>query len=191
MGRRRSAAGREMDSSPRLVLRSRNMRPRAAHHAALFLSAAGTWLILLAWPAHSCAQIQGVRPEVHLDLGFHADLGFGMRVDIPIVPGGLLNSAKDELAISPGADLLFDDGEVWVAVPVALQWNFYIQREWSVFPEVGLSLLFGHHHHNHRHEDDLGVDFLLAVGGRYHFSERNALVLRIGWPIGIQFGITF
>jgi hypothetical protein len=35
------------------------------------------------------------------------------------------------------------------------------------------------------------VDPLLAVGGRYHWSDRNSLVLRIGWPIGVQFGVTF
>jgi hypothetical protein len=130
-----------------------------------------------------------VRPEVHLDLGFRADLGFGVRIDIPIVPEGLLLSAKDELAISPGADLLFDDGEVWVGIPIALQWNFYLERAWSVFPELGVALLAGHHHHDHH--DNVGVDFLLAVGGRYHWSDRNALVLRIGWPIGVQFGVTF
>jgi hypothetical protein len=98
-----------------------------------------------------------------------------------------VDSARDDLTISPGADLLFNDGDVWFAVPVALQWNFYINQLWSVFPEMGLALLFGHHHHKH----DVAVDFLLAVGGRYHFSSRNALVLRIGWPIGLQFGITF
>lgn len=146
-------------------------------------------LALLAWPDSSCAQISGVRPEVHLDLGYRADLGFGLRVDIPIAPEGLIASAHDELAISPGADLLFDDGEVWVGVPIALQWNFYINREWSVFPELGMALLLGHHHHDR--DDDLAVDFLLAVGGRYHWSHRNALVLRIGWPIGLQFGVTF
>jgi len=137
--------------------------------------------------AAASAQIAGVRPEVHLDLGFHGDIGFGARLDIPIVPDGLLMSAKDDLAISPGVDLLFDHGDVWVGVPIALQWNFYINQEWSVFPELGLALLFGdNHHHN-----DVAVDFLLAVGGRYHFNSRNALVLRIGWPIGLQFGITF
>ena len=141
-----------------------------------------------AWPTSAGAQIAGVRPEVHLDLGFHADIGFGMRVDIPIVQDGLLISANDDLAISPGADLLFDDGHVWVAIPVALQWNFYIKQEWSVFPEIGMALLISEHH---RHNGDVGVDFLLAVGGRYHFNSRNALVLRIGWPIGLNFGVTF
>jgi hypothetical protein len=126
---------------------------------------------------------------VHIDLGFRTDLGFGLRVDIPIVPEGLLASAKDELAISPGADLLFDNGEVWVGVPVALQWNFYLNQSWSVFPELGLALLAGHHHRDRR--SDVAVDFLLAVGGRYHWNDRNALVLRVGWPIGVQFGVTF
>jgi hypothetical protein len=103
------------------------------------------------------------------------------------VKDGLLTSARDDLAISPGVDLLFDDGNVWVGVPIALQWNFYINQVWSVFPELGLALLFGEHHR----KNDVAVDFLLAVGGRYHFSSRNALVLRIGWPIGLQFGVTF
>ena len=145
--------------------------------------------LFLAWSSPASAQIEGVRPEVHLNLAFHGDIGFGMRVDIPIVREGLLLSARDELALSPGADLLFDDGEIWAAVPVALQWNFYLERRWSVFPEVGLAVLFGHHHR--RHGDGVGVDFLLAVGGRYHFNDRNALVLRIGWPVGVQFGVTF
>lgn len=158
-------------------------RPRT-----LLLLAASALALGLAWPAVTRAQIEGVRPEVHLDLGFHADLGFGARLDIPIVPDGLLMSARDDLAISPGVDLLFDDGEVWVGVPIALQWNFYVHQEWSVFPEAGLALLVGHHHRDH---DGLAVDFLLAIGGRYHFNARNALVLRIGWPIGVQFGVTF
>lgn len=157
--------------------------------ARILLVAAGALVLSVAFSDVARAQIQGIRPEVHLDLGYHADVGFGMRVDIPIVPEGLLLSARDDLAISPGADLLFDDGDVWVGIPVALQWNFYVAESWSIFPELGLALLVGEHHRNRR--NDVHVDFLLAVGGRYHWSARNALVLRIGWPIGLQFGITF
>lgn len=161
-------------------------RMRRYWHTTLLWGAAATLAGFVAWTTPVCAQIEGVRPEVHLDLGYHADIGLGVRVDIPIVPEGLLQSVNDDLAVTVGADLLFDDGEVWVGIPVGLQWNFYIKREWSVFPELGLALLFGEGHH-----DDVGVEPLLAVGGRYHFSARNALVLRIGWPIGLQFGITF
>ncbi|HKU40830.1 MAG TPA: hypothetical protein VJR89_21865 [Polyangiales bacterium] len=165
------------------------MRPQRSwfSHSALLLGAA-TLGCFVAWSTPARAQIEGVRPEVHLDLGYHADIGFGVRVDIPIVPEGLLQTARDDLAITLGGDLLFDDGEVWVGIPVGLQWNFYIEQKWSVFPELGIALLFGEGHH---HGDDVDVEPLLAVGGRYHFNTRNALVLRVGWPIGIQFGITF
>lgn len=153
----------------------------------LFAAALG---FVVARSSPVCAQIAGVRPEAHLNLAYHGDLGIGLRIDIPIVPEGLLMSARDELAISPGFDLLFDDGDIWVGIPIALQWNFYLQSNWSIFPELGLALLAGHHH-GRRGDDDLHVDPLLAVGGRYHFNDRNALVLRVGWPIGVQFGVTF
>lgn len=169
-------------------MRQRSALPRLTFFAQL-TGAAGLFVLCVACSGVARAQIEGVRPEVHLDLGYHADVGFGVRVDIPIVPEGLLMSTRDDLAISPGADLLFDDGDVWVGIPVALQWNFYLESAWSVFPELGLALLVGEHHR--RRDNDVRIDFLLAVGGRYHWSSRNALVLRIGWPIGLQFGITF
>jgi hypothetical protein len=162
---------------------------RSLPRTTLLLFAAGTFGLVVARPSPACAQIQGVRPEAHLNLGYHADVGIGMRIDIPIVPEGLLLNARDDLAISPGFDLLFDDGDVWVGIPLALQWNFYLTSNWSVFPELGLALLVGEHHRGR--DDDLHVDPLIAIGGRWHWSSRNALVFRVGWPIGVQFGLTF
>lgn len=132
--------------------------------------------------------IQVIRPELHVDLFFHGhELGVGGRLDIPIVQDGLINNVSDELAISPGVDVLLVDS-FGVCPLVALQWNFYLTMEWSVFPEVGLAVLF-----HERGNDDLkaDVDPVIVAGGRYHFNSRNALVLRIGWPGVIQFGITF
>ena len=129
------------------------------------------------------AQIQGVRPEGHLNLGFHGDVGVGFRVDIPILSQGLLDTVNDELAVSPGAELLFGGNDIAIGVPVALQWNFYLTRDWSVFPELGLALIFD--------DDHAHMRLLVALGGRYHMSSRNALFLRIGWPLGLQFGVTF
>jgi hypothetical protein len=140
-------------------------------------------LLLPLWSEAASAQIQGVRPEGHLNLGFHGDVGLGFRVDIPIVPSGLLDTANDELALSPGADLSFGGDSVGVGIPVALQWNFYLTRDWSVFPELGLAVFFS--------DDDADFDILVALGARYHMSLRNALFLRIGWPFGLQFGVTF
>ncbi len=148
-------------------------------------------LALAAWacaPARASAQqIHGVRIEGHLDLALEGDPGVGARVDIPIVPNGFLDGANDELALSPGVDLLFNHG-AWFGLPVALQWNFYLDPKWSVFPELGAVLFFGH---GVRGNSGVGADILVALGGRYHLNDRNALVLRIGWPFGLQFGVTF
>ncbi len=155
----------------------------------LLLCATSLFAVVLACPRPVRAEIDVVRPELHLDLGFHGDLGFGARIDFAIVPDGLLLSANDDLAISPGIDLLFDDGELWIALPVALQWNFYLSSNWSLFPELGFAILIDDH--GRRDDGDVHVDFLLAVGARYHWNARNAVVFRIGWPIGLQVGVTF
>jgi hypothetical protein len=46
-----------------------------------------------------------------------------------------------------------------------------------------------------RNDDDEDADLrlrpLLAAGGRYHWSRRNAIVMRLSWPFGLQVGITF
>jgi hypothetical protein len=74
----------------------------------------------------------------------------------------------------------------------AVQWNFYLDPEWSLFPELGLALIFSDHDRGRGDDDaDLRLRPLIAVGGRYHWSRRNALVLRLSWPFGVQVGITF
>ena len=147
-----------------------------------------------------------VRFDVHLDLGWYGGLGAGFRVDVPIVPDGMIEgNVDDELVLSPGAEFLFWDyygrdhtSNVGIAPLVALQWNFYVSDKWSVFPELGVAMMFGDYwHHKHSHNDpgnDHGhvyVDPFLGGGARYHFSARNALLLRINWPAGLQIGITF
>jgi hypothetical protein len=112
---------------------------------------------LVAWAARA-AQIAGVRPEVHLDLDFHGDIGFGMRVDIPIVQEGCwtpLGTTYDQPAPICCSTMAMS------GLPFQSRYSeFLINQLWSVFPEMGLALLFGHHHH----KNDVAVDFLLAVG---------------------------
>jgi hypothetical protein len=139
--------------------------------------------------------IDGVRPELHVGLGWDAELGVGARVDIPIVPSGFIDELHDEFALSPGGDLYFDigdDDDLALAGVFAAQWNFYLHPEWSVFPELGLALIFRDHDHGRGDDDaDLHLHLLFAAGGRYHWSRRNALVMRLSWPFGLQVGITF
>jgi hypothetical protein len=156
-------------------------------------------------------RIRGVRPEVHLGLGGHGDLGAGFRIDIPIVPEGFLHNGRDDFALSPGMDIQFfdfdddhddlpgprpgrdrdrdRDGDGVLIIPqLAAQWNFYFPRHaWSIFPEAGLAIVIG----DWDGHDDVHVDPLFAFGARKHFSGRTALVLRAGWPCGFQVGIAF
>ena len=145
--------------------------------------------------AQQSIMIDGVRPELHLGIGWGVELGVGARVDIPVVPEGFIAGTDDEFALSPGGEVYFDDagdGEVFVAGVFATQWNFYLSAEWSVFPELGLALIFGDHDRGRGRDDsDLRLRLLVAGGARYHWSRRNALVLRVSWPFGLQVGITF
>jgi hypothetical protein len=155
-------------------------------------------------------RIRGVRPEAHLSIGGHGDIGAGFRIDIPIVPEGFLGRGRDDFALSPGLDLQFfdfDDDDDWcrgrgpgrdcrrgdrdgvVAIPqLAAQWNFYFPRHaWSIAPELGLAIVIG----NWDGDDDVDVEPLVAFVARKHFRGRTALVLRGGWPSGFQVGIAF
>jgi hypothetical protein len=152
---------------------------------------------------------RGVRPEVHLSIGGHGDLGAGFRVDIPIVPEGFLRNGRDDFALSPGMDIQFydfdgdddwygpgskprsagHDGDGVLVIPqLAAQWNFYFPRHaWSIFPEAGLAVVIGAGNDN----DDVHVDPLFAFGARKHFASRLALLMRAGWPSGFQIGLAF
>jgi hypothetical protein len=141
--------------------------------------------------------IHAVRFDVHGDFGGYGSLGAGFRVDIPIVRGGFINGVDDELALSPGLDVFFSHfyydyyhGAPYFIPSIVVQWNFYLGSHWSVFPEVGLAFYVGDDHYLRR-----GVPFYpvpdFGVGARYHFSARNALLLRISTPTGFQVGITF
>jgi hypothetical protein len=132
---------------------------------------------------HGGGFISGVRPEAHMNLFYHNGdwFGFGGRAEIPLVQQGLLVSVNDELAICPGIDLLVNGFAL--GPMVALQWNFYF-GQWSVFPDLGFVILIPGH-------GDAHADLVFEVGGRYHLNDRNALMLRIGWPGLLQFGVTF
>ncbi len=167
---------------------NRGMHARRLALAIAVLVAASTALPAAADPQGSHSD---VRFDAHLDLGWYYNFGVGFRVDIPIVPGGIVDGADDDLRISPGAELFWfyrrnHDG--FGVIPlVALQWNFYID-DWSVFPELGIAFWWG------PDRDYYWRSFaapFLGIGARYHFSARNALLMRINWPAGFQIGITF
>jgi hypothetical protein len=64
-----------------------------------------------------------------------------------------------------------------------MQWNFWLSTHWSVFGEPGLA--FG--------SDNGRGTFLwpaFYAGGRYHFTDRIALTMRLGYP-DFSLGVSF
>jgi hypothetical protein len=152
-------------------------------------------------------KIDSVRFDVHASLGWWWAFGAGFRVDIPLVPDGFIDGhVEDEFAITFGVEGQFvrwndyrcngrygcwGDWSVWP--DVAVQWNFYLNQKWSIFPELGLAVAI--------YDCDKGMGNrgacataspLISFGARYHFAPpRVALLLRVSYPFGFQVGITF
>jgi hypothetical protein len=152
-------------------------------------------------------KIDGVRFDAHLDLAWHSAFGLGFRVDIPIVPAGLIDGTDDELALSPGLDIFFwDYGDCYTYrgdrycdgygdgigfwIPIPVQWNFYLNEDWSIFPELGLGLIWDDYYAGRR-GGRMRLRPMISFGARYHFAARNAFLMRLSWPMGLQLGITF
>lgn len=145
--------------------------------------------------------------EPHLVLGFIEPPGYasgtgfgaGFRGSIPIVRNGFVPSINNSVAIGFGIDFAHygrgdycrDGGPLpncdrsridsfnEFYFPVVLQWNFFLSRNWSVFGEPGIAL----NYHAWDGPRDLDIDpFIFFLGGRYHFSEKITLTMRIGYP---------
>lgn len=150
--------------------------------------------------------------------GFGDDVGFGagFRAGIELLGDGFLPKLNDSVALGFGLDYLRYDGvEGWRGgcvqfvsapsgvpvcvdtgggggyydrvdyffVPVVMQWNFWLHRKWSVFGEPGVALYW----------QERDVDFaplVLYAGGRFHFSDRVTLTLRVGYPT-FSLGVSF
>jgi len=162
----------------------------------------------------------GFELEPHLLLGVGAPgrvrgggFGLGVRGSIPIVDNGFVPTINNSVAISFGLDWVrysgyeygyrgcynnkgngnfcpyYDDSVTHVWIPVTLQWNFWLSQHWSVMGELGPSLRYTSGYYG---DSGFGLDNPLAlyVGGRWHFSDRAALTLRLGFPtssVGVSF----
>ncbi len=146
--------------------------------------------------------------EPHIVLGFieppgyAAGTGFGVgfRGSIPLMRNGFVPSINNSIAIGFGVDFarygrgdycvnggalgdcnnrVRQDGFNEFYFPVVLQWNFFLSRNWSVFAEPGVAL----NYHAWNGPRALDFDpFIFFLGGRYHFSDKVTLTMRIGYP---------
>lgn len=156
--------------------------------------------------------------EPHLLVGFIDPPGFGhgngyglgFRGTIELVDNGFVSSINNTVGVGFGLDfvhysrgrgrcvergparecLLWDDDvgidNFWI--PVVMQWNFWLSRNWSVFGEPGGALRFEAGESGH---DDFHIEYLqMYLGGRYHFADTMTLTMRVGYPtfsIGLSF----
>lgn len=145
-----------------------------------------------------------------------AGLGGGINFGINLAPKGFLPSVYDSVALGIGLDFVqyFGGGPStsecaeWqgrgesaicvrtrggsgpalvVYTPVVMQWNFYLTPKWSVFGEPGFAMFF----RTARYENlNVGAIPTIFVGGRYHFSNKATLTMRLGYPyttVGVSF----
>jgi hypothetical protein len=90
-----------------------------------------------------------------------------------------VKSINDSVGIGVGIDVTTDGHAL---VPVVMQWNFWLSTHWSVFGEPGLAIGAG--------GPNTAVWPAFFLGGRFHFTERIALTMRIGYP-AISVGVSF
>lgn len=114
--------------------------------------------------------------------GGRAELGAGFRGTVILVDNGFIKTINNSVGITFGGDMFF--GRATLFVPVAMQWNFWLTTHWSVFGEPGLAFS------PNRHPSRDAVHPVLMVGGRYHFTDKLALTMRVGYP-ALSIGASF
>jgi hypothetical protein len=144
----------------------------------------------------------GTRPtELNLHAGLsHRGVGpaAGLRVAIPIVENGFVDSIDNAIYLTFGGDIFFErcfggcgrsseDYGVAFAIPLTGRWQFNFTPEWSAYGEVGPNLYI----HSRWFGDDghfpgvFGIpDAWLAatIGGKWHFAPSTSLTLALGAP---------
>lgn len=127
----------------------------------------------------------------HIGLGAAA----GARFSIPIMDNGFVRSINNAVYINFGGDFYWvrhgKDYAPAVGIPVTLNWEFYFSRRWSAFAELGVNVyLHPNLFRGHGWDWSPGHWIIGAIGGRLHFNDHIALVLRLGNPYS-AFGVTF
>ena len=111
-----------------------------------------------------------------------SDFGVGFRGTIIIVDNGFVKTINNSVGIGFGGDLFFHRTTLFI--PVVMQWNFWLSTHWSVFGEPGIGFAA-----NVAPGRD-AIHPIFAAGGRYHFNDKIALTMRIGYP-AISVGASF
>lgn len=123
-----------------------------------------------------------LEPEIVFvfDRPLHEGPGLGVRGSISIVDVGFVSSINDSVAFTFGLDKdPVGSGETYY-IPLALQWNFWLTRHWSVLGEPGVLLQF---------QNGTRAYPQIWGGVRFHLSDRVAFMLRVTLPHAPAFSV--
>jgi hypothetical protein len=116
-------------------------------------------------------------PGAHADYVFEAEPHAVVAPFDEFQPGIFVSSINNTVGIGFGAD--------WATkhfrLPIVMQWNFWLSRNWSVFGEPGGVIDLG---------DKTRVHPAFFAGGRFHFTDRITLTMRVGHPLA-SVGVSF
>lgn len=137
---------------------------------------------VIKFPGRHPSYVFEAEPHVLLAPFDEALPGIGFRGTFTIVENGFVKTINNSVGIGVGADFTRD--HMWV--PVVMQWNFWLTRNWSVFGEPGVAIRFRNVPRGRGVPEWIGF----YAGGRYHFSDTVALTMRIGRPT-VSVGVSF
>ena len=169
---------------------------RLMHRTVLLLLGVCLASVLLASPAYADQMVikyPGHHPGYSWELEPHALIGpfdppgrakpgggLGVRATVILVDNGFVRSINNSVGLGFGGDLLFaSKAGLWL--PVVMQWNFWLSRNWSVCGEPGVGVYLGDH--------SFGSPIICA-GGRFRLTDDLTLTLRAGYP-QFSFGVSF
>ena len=119
--------------------------------------------------------------------GIGDGIGPGLRVSIPFMHNGPIDTINNNIGISFGGALTWHsccngiDAFV-LNIPVAFQWNFYFTDIISVLGEVGVNTPLSFYGQGAGNRVEFDVEPLFQGGGRFQFGKVGVLV-RLGWPM--------
>jgi hypothetical protein len=195
-----------------------------------------SWALVLAAfsiasPSRADIKTPGDHPDYSVELEphfvlqwdntYYADdgIGFGGRVNFPVIKNGPIRTINNNFAIGVGLDFVFfgNDcgyyvrgrnivvGPGWdcsgnqIHIPVVAQWNFFFTPVISLFGEAGFAI-------RHASYDvgcgngvngpycggfsDTDLEGVFAVGPRFTVGDTVSIVLRVGYPY-FSAGVSF
>jgi hypothetical protein len=132
--------------------------------------------------------------ELALTISLWPDvLGVSGWYAYPIAPDGFIRDLNDSFALEVGATMAWWRSDYFGGAAYSVfmpafggRWNFHLTRDWTTFAALKIALLFGISGYQ---PDYATAGFTL--GALYRIQENMHLRLELGYPLGLNFGLSF